>query len=435
MPMSELTQIEELKNVLLLLQNTGTIESANAVIEEMTKKEFEMKEKKVLERHPNKITKTYVKRKNGELKEVYQTVLNGLRPRVNSYNKMIDLLYQEYFIAANKSIKNYSFSTIYKKALDKKIKEEHPKEKTIIDYDLTYRTLISEKLKKTDIRYITGSDLKIFMQDCIIENKLTQKRFLKMKTLINMVFDYATDPDIRILEINPVPQKNAVFKKNCRQISYKPEDKAFQETDVKKIQAYLYKRIQQKRYDIYGYAILLSSLTGMREGEIPALKWDDITENAIHIHAQQNDIFKDHKTTYYYNSCTKNEKGVSRDGRYFPLTDEIKDLLDILRKDQEKRGIKSEWIFAQNNGEWITTRGYYKSLRNVCLALNLNLTNNHALRMALNSYVLIPLGLKAPERARLLGHSVETNLKNYTFAKSDEYIDDVRKLLNGIQKQ
>lgn len=44
------------------------------------------------------------------------------------------------------------------------------------------------------------------------------------------------------------------------------------------------------------------------------------------------------------------------------------------------------------------------------------ITNNHAFRMSLNSNVFIPKGLPVTERARLLGHSVETNLKRYSFA-------------------
>ena len=57
------------------------------------------------------------------------------------------------------------------------------------------------------------------------------------------------------------------------------------------------------------------------------------------------------------------------------------------------------------------------------------MTNNHAFRMSLNSNVFIPLGLPATERARLLGHSVETNLRYYSFAGKDS-LDDICAILN-----
>ncbi len=62
------------------------------------------------------------------------------------------------------------------------------------------------------------------------------------------------------------------------------------------------------------------------------------------------------------------------------------------------------------------------------------LTNNHAFRMSLNSNVFIPLGIPATERARLLGHSVETNLRHYSFASKDG-IDNLRAFLNGHSGQ
>ena len=62
----------------------------------------------------------------------------------------------------------------------------------------------------------------------------------------------------------------------------------------------------------------------------------------------------------------------------------------------------------------------------------LKLSNNHAFRMVLNSYVYVPMGLPASERAKLLGHSVETTLKYYTFARTDEYIDELCEKINAF---
>jgi len=38
---------------------------------------------------------------------------------------------------------------------------------------------------------------------------------------------------------------------------------------------------------------------------------------------------------------------------------------------------------------------------------------------------MIPMGIEAPERARILGHSVETNLKHYMFSRDKEYYYEV----------
>lgn len=59
------------------------------------------------------------------------------------------------------------------------------------------------------------------------------------------------------------------------------------------------------------------------------------------------------------------------------------------------------------------------------------MTNNHSFCMSLNSNVFIgKYGLPVTERARLLGHSVGTNLRYYSFAGKDS-LDDICAILNG----
>ena len=49
--------------------------------------------------------------------------------------------------------------------------------------------------------------------------------------------------------------------------------------------------------------------------------------------------------------------------------------------------------------------------------------------MSLNSNVLIPYGLSDADRAKLLGHSVSTNIKYYSYARKN-YLDNARIILD-----
>ncbi len=61
-----------------------------------------------------------------------------------------------------------------------------------------------------------------------------------------------------------------------------------------------------------------------------------------------------------------------------------------------------------------------------------DITNNHAFRMSLNSNVLdAKLHLPVAKRAELLGHSVETNLKYYTYAEKQD-MDDLVALFDSV---
>lgn len=180
---------------------------------------------------------------------------------------------------------------------------------------------------------------------------------------------------------------------------------------------------------ITGYAMLFAIETGVRVGELCALKWDDVYENYIHIHAQQLFQSVDGKKEIYYAPFTKNEKGVSADGRQFPLTNAIKELLGEIKAKQEALGIKSEFIFCNEDGKWMVEEAYTSFLRRLCRSKGLDVTNNHAFRMSLNSNVFIPMGISVADRAALLGHSIETNMKHYSYAQKD-LIDDVKAKLD-----
>ena len=120
---------------------------------------------------------------------------------------------------------------------------------------------------------------------------------------------------------------------------------------------------------------------------------------------------------------------ISEDGRDFPLTDAIASLLSEIRTLQEELGMDPEFVFCHEDGEWIKKEAYATFLRRMCDRYGFNVRNNHALRMSLNSNVLLPLGISVADRAAMLGHSIETNLKFYSFAKKG-YLEDVRNRLN-----
>lgn len=336
----------------------------------------------------------------------------------------------------------YSFKDVFELALDEKVRTENPKEKSIIDYRTSFKRFIDSDFADMDIDKITPSMVKEYLQKTTQRLRPTKKGFYRFKGILNLAFNYAIDPEHNLIEVNPVPKNNRPYTKNCIEYSSKPEDKAFQPHEIKLIQEHLWKRVNKLKYDVNGYAILFAIETGLREGEIPSLKWEDISSDRIHIHSQQNNKIKAGKKVYYYNPTTKNEKGISKDGRYIPLTQNIRKILMQLKTKQTALGINSVWVFAKENGDWITTASYSKALYLLCkgdssrgtTGLNLKLSNNHAFRMALNSYVFIPMGLDVTERAMLLGHSVQTNLQFYSFSKSDEYLEDISAIWNKFNE-
>ena len=116
--------------------------------------------------------------------------------------------------------------------------------------------------------------------------------------------------------------------------------------------------------------------TGVRAGELCALKWTGILEDKIHIHAQQLYEPKPGGKHYYLASYTKDEKGISNGGRYFPINDSLRSLLRELKGLQEDLGISSEFIFCNPDGQWIKTyTNKYKDVSAIADKLNRHTSN------------------------------------------------------------
>ena len=74
---------------------------------------------------------------------------------------------------------------------------------------------------------------------------------------------------------------------------------------------------------------------------------------------------------------------------------------------------------------------YY--LRRRCKDLGISISNNHAFRVAFNAR-LIEAGADCNERCLVLGHSMQTNERHYSFSDRRR-VEDVREKLKRLEMQ
>ena len=361
-------------------------------------------------------------------KDYYSTKMpDGKKLKATTYDGLMDKL----FLFYTNGMKDFTLESVFRAALYEKEMTENPNQHTICHYQADFMRYISDDLAKRDIRGITDLALKQYTQEWVNREHPKQKAYFGYKGVLNLIFGFAFAH--RIIATNPVVAiKNKPYLKSCDTRKAKPDEKILSPDEIDILIAEVRHRMTKKKwgeYYINGYAVLFAIETGVRAGELCALKWNDITDNSIHIHAQQLTRREDGKKIYYYDTHTKNEKGISQDGREFPLTKKIRNLLGEIKDLQNSMGINSEFIFCHEDGEWIKTDAYETFLRRLCQSKGFKVTNNHALRMSLNSNVLLPMGISVADRAAMLGHSIQTNLQFYSFAQKD-YLDNVRDLLD-----
>ena len=439
--LSDLRKIEELKQSIQSSVKHGIISYADAApqLEMLKRKEYQLKQKLINEVH---VTKDGIPRKieYRESKGLWSTLMPD---KSKLYGKTKEILLDKLMGKYGLSVTDYSLNTVFLQAIDHKDRTEAVNPETLHYLKSTYARFIDDKLSNTDIRHITCDTLSEYTLNMLrkaqtvdehgVTHKIKKKAYLSYKSVLNVTFQYALAKDI--ITANPLLKlKNKAFYKECDCSRPVSDEKILSEEEIESVEACVHSRMELKKYDGYfinGYAILFSIKTGVRVGEIPALKWSDVKDNCIHIHAQQLSHYRKGGTEYYYAGWTKDERGESKGGRKFPLTREIRTLLDELRKLQASKSIKSDYIFCNEDGEWIKKDAYISCLHRLLASMGYDITNNHAFRMSLNSNVLdAKLHLPVAKRAELLGHSVETNLKYYTYASKGD-MDDLVNLFDS----
>lgn len=276
---------------------------------------------------------------------------------------------------------------------------------SVYRYETDYkRFFLNTDFSKKEITHITEETVQTFMVSTI-------KRLGLKKKACKMLYGYIKNT-LHSAVVNGYIEKNPVgfleakyFYKYC-QNSEKPQHKKIVSNDEMTL---LYGRFREDYQNnptyIPTYAVHLATLTGMRVGELSALRWDSITNEYIIIDKSER---YSRKTKEYYIDETKNGKE-----RIFPITQDIKRLLDTVKMVEMKNGYISEWVFSNENGR-IHAPIISSCIKNKCRQIGIDEKGIHAFRKTLNSKMRCS-GVSATIAASLLGHTEEVNEKYYTF--------------------
>ena len=356
-------------------------------------------------------------------RDYYQGVIDVDGKTIKRRAKTKQKLYEELYSLLDDELK-YIFNEVFERALAYKTDTEPVKLETLRHYRSDYENLVKSEWANVDIRNVTSSDIRAFYKRWAKENRPLETRFLDMKSVFNLVFSYATSPEINLVDVNPVPLKISSYRIYFTSGKSLPEEKAMRPEDAERLRQQCWADVK-RRYSPSSYAILWAIETGMRVGELCALKVADVNlaKKSVHIHSQQIRENGEHIDVPY----TKAEAHAkSRNGRKIPLTPRMIEIYDSIMEYRDKHNIVSPYLFCQGDGAWVLKGSIIDTLARKCKKIGIYEAKTvHSIRMYYNSYVLIPMGVPATERARLLGHSVETNLRRYSFSMGDEYNDEL----------
>ena len=254
-------------------------------IEEVVAANMRRRDERYIQNHPYAITQykdgrwaTNVYDSSGKRKTIACPSLELLHSRLIEHYRKVE---------ADEAI---TFPAVCKEWLDEKLRHKEITPSSHTKYMTDYRRFFSSdhEFNKMSIACVTDSDLRRFIKDTIADLNLTKKAYNQMQILLKGAFLYAkeegyTDFSAGMFFFDLVLSDKLFSHKEI------PDDETqvFNDEEVQKLVNYLW-----EEQDIRGLGLILMFQTGMRVGELAALKRESVKDGCIRITATE-ETYKD----------------------------------------------------------------------------------------------------------------------------------------------
>lgn len=338
-----------------------------------------MEKEYYLEQHPYEIYysehdkryRTYLPpKKNGEKRKPITAVTKeNLENKIVAYYKQME----------EKPTIVDTFEKLYPLFLDYKGKETSLANAHKLNWvwETYYKDADIVKCKFSEITVIM---LKSWFLDKIAEHKLTSRKYKEMKSLMNMLYDFAIESNLTNNNVSRMIHSIS-YKKYAVEREKVPTEQVYIDNEEEKIIKVALSQYEKTGNTAY-LGVCLNFTLGLRVGEVVALKISDFSETSVHIqrteikHYDKLDNGKIIRNGYEVVSHGKTPNAV----RELPLTGISKEVLSMIVRANEERNFHSEYLLLDKNGERMHNDAINNVLRRLNRMIKTTQKGNHSIR-------------------------------------------------------
>lgn len=306
----------------------------------------------------------------------------------------------------NRKPNNNRFETVFHKWAKSKMDYEEICKGTYDRYVEDYNRFIAgTSLSKKPISKITECDLEDFIKQTIVEKELKRKAYAGLRTIIMGTFKYAKRKKMTELSISSFFADLELSKRMFKREQKQPLKQVYKASEVRILMDYLLQNA-----NAINLGIALCFLSGLRSGELVALKYSDLDDRELHVERQQIRYRNDDGIyTYEVVEYTKTEMG----DRYVILPEKAVSIIKQIK-------LLNPWNDDLFPDERKTQ--FNKYLRKACKACNIEFRSMHKIRKTYAT-TLIDSGCEDSLIMSQMGHKdINTTRSYYYFAnKENEY--------------
>lgn len=355
-----------------------------------------MKREKVKKVHTFKITHLEGK------EERWQTyiLVDGERKKVSATSEriLINKLYEHYF-----STDKVTLKSLYPEWLEKRA-NENVKSLTIRrnmnHWDKYYA---SNEIVNISLSRLTSERIENFLYQVIRDYDITVKELNNMKFIIKDILAMAKRR--KLIYDNPFDDVE-VKTISCRNVDkHSAKERVYLPDEMKKLYSEIKTELHKCPDSTLAYGIMLIFKTGVRIGELVAIRWSDIDfeSGTIHIRRMETrNVAKDGKIRKEVVERTK--KNSPYGNRFIPFGEDVKELLNRIKRINEEYGYKeSDFVFCNQSGR-VGIRAVDNRIRKLCNRAGIPEKSAHDIRRTYAS-TLFNNDVPVEVIRQMMGHS------------------------------
>lgn len=330
----------------------------------------------------------------------YVQQLNGKRKLICKNDKaQVEDLIIEYY---EQSLNNPTVKDIYDEWMDGKLAREEITETTKNRYDRQYNQCLAE-FGKRHIKTIEPYDVEDFILSTIHDLELTPKGFSNFRTLVFGIFKHAKKKRLIDWSISDTVNDMEISRKAFKRKRHTDDELVFFDEEIQKLNDV----IEDFGLDSLNLAILLLFNTGMRPGEVVALKRKDISLQKVEVYKTEVVQRVNGSEVYEVADRTKTEAGERTVMIPSSATNLMKKILRL-----NPFGDPEEFVF-QKNGKRITTTQLRERQKRLCKKAGITVKSPNKIRKTYAS-ILIDKGVAESIITQQMGHtSIKTTEMYY----------------------
>lgn len=274
-------------------------------------------------------------------------------------------------------------------------KKHKIKESTYLNYNYIINTYLNKQFGNKRMNFFLNYDMNEFIDS--LEKKLSNKTIRDIVLVLKSILKFAER------------KYNANFKLDLITMptAHKNELEVFQEKEIKKME-----RVCKKSEDIRAIGVIIAIYTGMRIGEICALKWEDIdfSKKLIHVTKTLQRVYVEKKKTKVIITPPKTKTSE----RKIPIPQMLYDELKKKSENYEKTA-----YVVTGEERYIEPRTFQHVYKKIVEACNIEYRNFHCLRHTFATRC-IRVGMDIKSLSEVLGHAdVNITLNRYVHSSYD----------------